>query len=317
MFQNKKLILISLILGAIFSFFYNYFVIGDFKGFKLKLKDVKGITQFNLPEKDIYILKVWGKDSPQEVYFNDKILSHFYFRKRGELKELYFSLPEDLVNEGSNKIKIVSPLSYSLRIRNHLGTADYGTVLFKESKFLKEKRFNFRKFLLGIVLFSLSIFFIFRFFSFLTKNLLIIILSYIPCFLFFLFSFFISQFSPYRIILHIYSFLGMSIFLVGIIMVPLFLIFSARKIDIKLLKENFQKDKDLFLSNRIVYWIMTREFSDKCILTFMFLLILCAFLLIFKLEPVAEQIANLAYLVLVLGVGIKFVKFIREEKQKE
>ena len=51
------------------------------------------------------------------------------------------------------------------------------------------------------------------------------------------------------------------------------------------------------------------------VLAFMFLLIACAFLLIFKQEGVAEQVANWAYLFLVIGVVIKFVRMIREEKK--
>ena len=51
------------------------------------------------------------------------------------------------------------------------------------------------------------------------------------------------------------------------------------------------------------------------VLVFMFLLILCAFLLIFKQERLAEDIANWAYLSLVIGVVIKFVRMIREEKK--
>lgn len=50
------------------------------------------------------------------------------------------------------------------------------------------------------------------------------------------------------------------------------------------------------------------------VLVFMFLLIACAFLLIFKQENIAEQVANWAYLFLVVGVIIKFVRMIREKE---
>ena len=49
----------------------------------------------------------------------------------------------------------------------------------------------------------------------------------------------------------------------------------------------------------------------------MTLLIIYAFLLILHLEPIAEQLANLAYFALVIGVVIKFVKFVKEERQRE
>ena len=51
------------------------------------------------------------------------------------------------------------------------------------------------------------------------------------------------------------------------------------------------------------------------VLAFMLLLITCAFLLIFKQERIAEQVANWAYLFLVIGVIIKFVRMLREEKK--
>lgn len=50
------------------------------------------------------------------------------------------------------------------------------------------------------------------------------------------------------------------------------------------------------------------------ILVFMFLLAVCAFLLIHRREKIAEQVANWAYLSLVIGVIIKFVRMIREKK---
>jgi hypothetical protein len=50
---------------------------------------------------------------------------------------------------------------------------------------------------------------------------------------------------------------------------------------------------------------------------FMILLLSCAFLLIIKLEPVAEQIANIAYFLLVIGVGIEFYQLMKEGKNKK
>jgi hypothetical protein len=49
-------------------------------------------------------------------------------------------------------------------------------------------------------------------------------------------------------------------------------------------------------------------------LTFMGLLLFCAFLLIFKLEPIAEQLANIAYIILVIAVGIEFYLMIKNRR---
>lgn len=57
--------------------------------------------------------------------------------------------------------------------------------------------------------------------------------------------------------------------------------------------------------------------SAPYIMLFMILLLSCAFLLIIKLEPVAEQIANIAYFLLVIGVGIEFYQLMKEGKNKK
>jgi hypothetical protein len=49
----------------------------------------------------------------------------------------------------------------------------------------------------------------------------------------------------------------------------------------------------------------------------MILLLSCAFLLIIKLEPVAEQVANIAYFLLVVGVGIEFYQLMKEKKSEK
>lgn len=51
--------------------------------------------------------------------------------------------------------------------------------------------------------------------------------------------------------------------------------------------------------------------SAAFIIGFMALLMICAFLLIFKVEKAAEQIANIAYFSLVIGVGIEAYQMIK------
>lgn len=54
--------------------------------------------------------------------------------------------------------------------------------------------------------------------------------------------------------------------------------------------------------------------SAPFIVGFMILLIMCAFLLIFKAEKTAEQLANIAYFSLVIGVGIEVYRMIKYGK---
>lgn len=56
--------------------------------------------------------------------------------------------------------------------------------------------------------------------------------------------------------------------------------------------------------------------SAPYIMLFMIILLICAFLLIIKLESVAEQMANIAYFLLVVGVGIEFYQLIKEKKRE-
>jgi hypothetical protein len=57
--------------------------------------------------------------------------------------------------------------------------------------------------------------------------------------------------------------------------------------------------------------------SAPFILSFMGLLMVCAFLLIFKLEKAAEHVANVAYFALVIGVGIEVYQLIKTGGQEE
>ena len=57
--------------------------------------------------------------------------------------------------------------------------------------------------------------------------------------------------------------------------------------------------------------------SAPYIMLFMIMLLFCAFLLIIKLEPVAEQVANIAYFLLVVGVGIEFYQLMKEKESEK
>ena len=72
--------------------------------------------------------------------------------------------------------------------------------------------------------------------------------------------------------------------------------------------------------------ILMNSRCDKClhylkenpgsgfVLAFMFLLIVCAVLLIFGQEKIAGGVSNWAYLFLVIGVVIKLIRILRERE---
>ena len=57
--------------------------------------------------------------------------------------------------------------------------------------------------------------------------------------------------------------------------------------------------------------------SAPYIMLFIILLLSCAILMMVKLEPIAEQVANVAYFLLVVGVGIEFYQLIKKKKAKK
>ena len=59
------------------------------------------------------------------------------------------------------------------------------------------------------------------------------------------------------------------------------------------------------------------DFARLFIVTFMLLLISCALLLVLKKEKIAEEVANVAYFSLVIGVAIKLVLMIKQRKLVE
>ena len=56
------------------------------------------------------------------------------------------------------------------------------------------------------------------------------------------------------------------------------------------------------------------DFARLFIVMFMILLIFCAFLLIFRKEKIAEEAANVAYFLLVIGVVIEFILMMKQRK---
>jgi len=322
--KDKKTILAIIIFSFILSFFYTILVVTDFKDFQIKLKEIKDV-RFSLPQKDAYLLVVWGIELPKEIYFNDKPVRYFYLRERRELKEFYISLPPELVNEGTNRLRIVSPTTYSVRIRNYLGClkSKGAFILFANSKSLKII-FSLGRFIFLILFISLILAGTRCLFFFLLQKLFNISLrkfffrywfSYLPCLFLFLIIFLFSL-SPYRIVLSKQTFIGLIILCTGIVKLPLIFIsiWRGKERHPKIERLEIQRFEPLGYRLMAKFFIyIKQEPADSFIIAFMLLLVICTLLLIFKLDLIAEKLANIAYFVLVIGVGIKLVKLVKEE----
>lgn len=331
-------IIVTVILGVILSYFYSQLVISSpqekFKEFRktVYLEHNKALVYLDLP-KDTYLLRIKHiikEDQPKEIFVNGiKVTPNIYpyirIRRRGIIETDYIHLPKEIVNAGRNAIEIYFPKNKPPDLdiilsnyRKQIGNDTY--ILFSDSANLPSGKISFKTVasivIIAFLFFLGIIYLLSRFLSSnINKLLLYQIYSFLP-FLIFLSSLWIgSNLSRiYRVVItpgYFLSFGFVSFFLTesGIVLTRLLKGYRRKEILI-----TNPKVKDFL--DKVISWIKSREFSDKCILLFMALLILCAFLLILKLEPVAEQLANLAYFALVTGVVIKFVKFVKEERRK-
>jgi hypothetical protein len=322
MLHNKKTITIIIILGFIFSFSYNTLVINGFKKFEIKLKEVRN-TRIKLPRKDTYLLKIWGVEPPEEIYFNYKKLSYFYSRLRGPLKEFYVKLSPEVISKDINRLEIIGPTSYSIKIKNFLGELEDIFILFDSSEIIKDRRIKITKLFLIFVCASLLLWsarwFILTFLGlrYFKKSSLWYFISYIPCLIFFFIIFLLHIFTPYQIIIPLKIFIGVSILLVGIVQVPVVLIFISNEIKKRIASAQPIEPSIIYspLVN-FIRWLKIHDFGFRFALLFIALLIVSTLLLIFRLKFLSEQVAKAAYFALVVGVTGRLIGMMQQNKER-
>ena len=347
--QKSKVL--SIILGTLFSIILtiSFLLLAmpnlDKKAIKLRqMHDVNSSAfreMISLPQKQNYVFKIkyeFKNADIESVSLNGNRLKLRVSNKRNFICARYYYAPQDIVNEGENILKIHFypgfPPNVDIRIRNYIAsTEDKNIILTMRGSLINQKDFvGLMPIAIFFFIFSFCLWWGYIYFGrifnlplngTITNN----IITFLPCTLLY-FVFGIASIStPYSLAITP-SYLFVSLFtitLVVIIPLNLLSVFFLRQTPI----ETIQDDKILHQTRKIkrhelpkwlekfLSWIKSREFSDKCILFFMFLLIMCAFLLILSLEWLAKQSANAAYFTLVIGVVIKFAKFAREERKKE
>ena len=282
-----------------------------------------------LPIKDAFSLrlkmKTDGITNFQElrVFLNKHRIFIFYKKKIDKEIKLYFKISRNYVYKGENKLEFVFPEDwverigiYSIKLRNYLGFNSHfpeGAILFDDSLFVKSYQFFNWKTFLGILLLFWVIYLFSRwgasFISDLTKidfdsvyrkglfSFLSSVVIFVPIFL-------LSILTPYHFVIGKFSFvfiiLGASLIFWGILLL----------IDIILSRISSERLKLLKFSNYL-------KSSKLCIVGFTIFLILCAFLLVFRLEKIANELANIAYFLLVIGVGIEFYNLLRYKDENK
>lgn len=326
-------LLLILVYSLLYSLIYNYFVIGKIGEFDLKFKNVCDQLSIELPHKDTYLIKIWGLYYPKKIYFNKIEVTPFMTRERGELKELFIKVENTSVNKGINLLNIISNYSYSARVKNFYGTTESNKIyiLFKASRFLKFEPerlilitlFAFLTFILVFILLYVMTKFIFLNFR-LGKLFILFSICNSALFFLFLFIIFLLLFTPYRVVFSSSAFLGLSIFLLFLINLifthrylrQLTLTHKARRFMASIIKLSFDQNKELNLNVLLDELIVNfkKAPGQYLVSAFIFSLFICMLLFSFKLYTIANLISYLAYFCLAVGLGINFVKLIKENR---
>jgi len=323
--MQKKIYLIFFLFLAIFSGFLYRKLVFNFKDELFSQEKIVPAERENvylnyfIPYKESLFLKI---KTPQKfpvdkIFFNGNYVPAETTKLKGVTYTYHFFIPQQFVLKGNNilKIKFVSPphLNIDVRLYNYRKKIAENLVIFLKDNHIFKKDKN----ILG-VLFAI-IFLLFVYFVIL-KLLNKIIISKIYTYFFLCFfspTLFLTliYFVPLRMNLRIAVSAGFFFFL--------YIIFTFFILSLVILRYIFSKSQktDLIFSplwktkfEKVYLWISKKSFSEKCIILFMFLLLWCALFLSFGLEKIAEQFANLAYFLLVIGVMGKFIKFLREER---
>ncbi|MCM8795358.1 MAG: hypothetical protein NC928_01510, partial [Candidatus Omnitrophica bacterium] len=342
----SKMSKINYFTGLVFSFVFSLsFFFLAVPNLKKKVIEKKELFTLNsrifsktitFPQKSDFVLKLkydYKNTDGEVVFLNGNKLELRASKRAKDIVTRYYFAPYEIGQEGNNLLKIEffpqAPPNIDLRWRNYLGaTEDKNIVVcLRHSLIIKNKKEY------GLLFFLNIIFFIFSFFLWQGSLKIAIdwvklkasqayfnnLVIFIPLSSFYLLIALTSRLNFFRIAVsptYLFIFLFFAVFLAEV-----FLLFLSLAILFKREEKNVQRESEILenlppVLKWSLLWIKTRAFSDKCILFFMLLLVLCAFLLILEMKKIAEHLANIAYLVLVLGVGIKFVKMIKEERKK-
>ncbi len=342
-----KSVIAAICCSLLFSLFYNCFVDKlDTEPFDKKFKNVNRQLTLEIPKTDTYLLKIWGTEIPDKVFFNNRELLQFLSRKRREVNELYIRLDPSLINLGRNKLDIFSNKSYSVRIRNFYGATELGdiVVLFNRSKMP-----NFK---LGYS------FIIVAFQAFLGLLCLLFIIKELLKFCFenynfdeFLslfwrgnFSFFLVfavftisiSLAGYRVLVFPSTFLGIMFILLFLLNSYLIIIFCLnRRKEIVINKpvllifnsvlsdkyKNYQSltlDKFIYNSltlDKFIYNFSELSLENTSLIFSLFMLIFCIPALFMRLNFLANLLFFIFYFCLIYGLFMRLKRYISENKK--
>lgn len=318
--QKIKYIIFAILLGLVIGFLYNHLVISDsykkeffYYKHSVKVKNSNYVEMaFPILYKETYSLKISSpEDKKKKIIVNDSVLvpwkTKLHRKKHSKPVDYVLVSPEKL-NIGKNYFKIYFSSNISawvtMRLENYKGNSSNRIfILFKDSHVLPLKRSPV------MYLYStLIVLFMFLFLSWVTREHIYskILVSLLPANILFLLAYIIHETLDLRLFITSDHFWTLQAVSLGLMCCMFFCKYNKKMI-IKIVMCH------LIWVKAFWQWLKSRQFSDKCIILFMFLLSVCALLLIVRLEIAAERLANIAYLSLCLGVIIKFVQRVRDK----
>lgn len=281
-------------------------------------------------KKDSYLIKIKHiivRDEEKKVFINGSLLKedayiHHYIRRRGIIETTYMHIPKGLINEGKNTIDICffknAPPDLTIILSNCQKKITDGIyVLFYDSVHIPSDKISIKAILQGVIiifsLFAAMILFLnmILYLSF-NKLLLYQIYSLLPFLVFLAFIWIFNSLNKaYRVIFT--SNYCWKLGIISFFIINICLLFPKLRHG-KSIKEKSIIDTTLIDSAiKAITRLRIREFSDKCILLFMALLMVSTLIYLSDLREIAEQFANLACLALITGAAIKFIIFLKNQ----
>jgi hypothetical protein len=343
--KNKKRL--NLVMGGVFSILltigFILLVVPDLYKKIIETRQIFSVNSstftkvINLSQVSDYVLKIkydFKNTDTDIVSLNGNKLELRVSNKGKDIITRYYYAPKDIVKSGDNILRIIfypwNPPNIDLRIRNYLASTLGKNIILTLKRSSVRIKSSEKVLIFGIIFFILSfglwsgIFYLgTRIFSLSLREVILNnIITFLPVTIIYLIIGIVSSQGPYSLAitpsyLFIFLFLTVMILNLSLNSLPIFLVTKVNNSYSPSVKVKQNKINQVpSWPEKSLNWIKSTEFSDKCVLLFMFLLIMCAFLLILGMEWLAEQFANIAYFALVLGVMIKFVKFVREERKK-
>jgi len=330
--KNKSLIASIIILSFMLSFLYSRIVVSaateEFYAFQskfiLSVNDVN--MDFNLV-KDTYLLKIkyaiFAEHS--QIYFNDlkiKPFNYYLDKEKDVRKAFLLKLPRNIVNAGKNSLKIsfgdkpaqdidISLTNYLKKIGRNI------FVLPPDSAYLPPGRLSFgiisAVIAMLFILFGLSTCLLKSIFSAKDRALIYFLFSLQP-FLYYLISLFlINQLSnSYKLVVTPFHFLG-----VGLVSFTLTL--AGICIFRLLTLNNTALERETLNSGlkKLIRRLKESSLSSKCMLFAIIILAISQFILAFFSKVAAIRVEDFSYLILLLVLGIKLVRFMMKEQKSK